>query len=78
MSDYLRVALEIVAFVGHVESSQLETGTHLVADLAFDSLSFFEIYQLCEEVTGRELPDELLMQIETIGDLSRLLGGAST
>ena len=41
----------------------------LEADLGFDSLSRIELLSEIEEILGREIPDDLLSEISTVGDL---------
>ncbi len=51
----------------------------LIADLGFDSLGLLELVTAMEvEFDLTEVPEEEALEIETVGDLRRLLDGSTT
>lgn len=51
-------------------------GTGLEADLGLDSLGVVELATRVEQATGRRVPDHLLADIDTVGDLCAVVTGA--
>lgn len=45
---------------------------HLVEDLSFDSLMFYECVDLLEELAGHPIADDAIGAIDTAGDLHRV------
>ena len=52
--------------------ARLRDDTRLVADLGFDSVLLFELLLVLEEWLGVTLPEALLGQLETVGDVYEL------
>lgn len=51
------------------ETGPVEEGMNLESDLGIDSLGRIELLQRVEEALGQPVPDELLSDLQTVGDL---------
>lgn len=52
----------------NVRVAHLPKDTRLVDDLGFDSIATFELLMILEEAAGRDVPDELLENVHTVGE----------
>lgn len=59
----------IVADVLRVDGSDLDGGTVFGEDVPAESLDYVEIAETIEFELGVEVPDEVLADVETVGDL---------
>lgn len=57
--------LEII----EAETGQAVTGDTLLEELAVDSLEFLDLVLKIEEETGKDLDDERIPALKTVGDL---------
>ena len=58
--------------IGDLAVAELTTateGTRLAEDLFFDSVLTFELLLLVEDLAGVLLPEEMIGQLETVGDV---------
>ncbi len=72
MNAFERVRAILVKELAVGESEVVESAM-LADDLDADSLNRFAIYSSVEEEFGIELDDEETMEIETVGDLVKLI-----
>jgi acyl carrier protein len=56
-----------------VDKSKIVESAHLTEDLDADSLNKFAIFSAVEEEFGIELDIEITMEIETVGEMVRLI-----
>jgi acyl carrier protein len=56
-----------------VEEEQVTPAAHLVDDLALDSLDWAELIVILERETGREISDNDVKAIRTVGDVLDLV-----
>jgi len=56
--------------VARERAGQLEANTNIVTDLGLDSLERLQIANSIEEVFGQRFPEEVLQEIETIGQVA--------
>ncbi|HNG93857.1 MAG TPA: acyl carrier protein, partial [Acidobacteriota bacterium] len=75
----LAVVKEVAAEIHPGELSRpISLATRLDYDLGFDSLSRVELLSRIEQVFSVKLPETALMQVETPGDLLKLLEQAGS
>lgn len=66
--------LEILAETAGVPVSDLHDDTRLVADLGLTSFDLADIVVSAEEEFGIVIPDSRFPEIQTVGDVIRVLG----
>lgn len=66
--------LEILAETAGVPVSDLHDDTRLIADLGLTSFDLADIVVTAEEEFGIVIPDNLFPEIQTVGDVIRVLG----
>lgn len=66
--------LEILAETAGVPVSDLHDDTRLVADLGLTSFDLADIVVTAEEEFGIVIPDSRFPEIQTVGDVIRVLG----
>ena len=63
----------IVAEQLNVELDKVQMDTNFVEDLNEDSLDQVELIMAVEEEFGIEVPDEVVQEIRTVGDIVKVL-----
>ena len=66
--------LEILAETADVPVSDLHDDTRLIADLGLTSFDLADIVVTAEEEFGIVIPDSRFPEIQTVGDVIRVLG----
>ncbi len=66
--------LEILAETAGVPVSDLHDDTRLIADLGLTSFDLADIVVTAEEEFGIVIPDSRFPEIQTVGDVIRVLG----
>lgn len=66
--------LEILAETAGVPVSDLHDDTRLIADLGLTSFDLADIVVTAEEEFGIVIPDSRFPEIQTVGDVIRILG----
>lgn len=66
--------LEILAETAGVPVSNLHDDTRLIADLGLTSFDLADIVVTAEEEFGIVIPDSRFPEIQTVGDVIRVLG----
>lgn len=66
--------LEILAETAGVPVSDLHDDTRLIADLGLTSFDLADIVVTAEEEFGIVIPDSSFPEIQTVGDVVRVLG----
>lgn len=66
--------LEILAETAGVPVSDLHDDTRLIADLGLTSFDLADIVVTAEEEFGIAIPDSRFPEIQTVGDVIRVLG----
>lgn len=69
------VMTDLVALLGDYAEAgvPITEKSHLVADLGIDSLGVMEIIQNIEDKFGFEIPNDLLGELETVGDVHKAI-----
>lgn len=66
--------LEILAEAAGVSADEITEDTRLVADLGLSSFDLADIVVAAEDEFGVSVPDELFPEIQTVGDVIRIIG----
>lgn len=64
----------ILAEAAGVEASEINEDTRLVADLGLSSFDLADIVVSAEDEFGVSVPDEKFPEIQTVGDVIRVIG----
>ena len=67
---------KIVADQLNVELEKVQMDTNFVEDLNADSLDQVELIMAVEDEFGIEVPDEVVQEIRTVGDIVKVLEDA--
>jgi len=67
---------QAIAAIAAREASTIQPEMNLATDLGFDSLMSMELTVALEKQLGRTLDSEEISQVETVADLTRLLGSS--
>ncbi len=70
-----RDLIDLAATYFKVAPERLSLDTNLREDLQADSLDLVEVAMRLEERLGVSLPEEQLLEIQTLGDVQTLLNG---
>lgn len=73
MSDIRALLITVLAEQFAVPAHEITDESQLVADLSADSLDQVELLMECEERFGVEIPDDIAIEWETVGDVARWL-----
>lgn len=57
----------------YIGVSDISYQDRFVEDLSFDSISMYELFVSLEDLSGRDLPVDVLEEISTVGDYVRLV-----
>jgi long-chain acyl-CoA synthetase len=76
-NEALVTVQQAVAAIAQRDAATVGSDMNLVADLGFDSLMSMELQVAIENRIGRKLDPELLVRVETVGDVVRLIGRRS-
>lgn len=68
--ELLEIVMQQVREVARERAGQLNADTNIVVDLGLDSLERLQIANLLEEYFGGRFPDDVLQEIETIGEVA--------
>lgn len=70
---------EVIRSICPIDPPPITEDLFLIGDLGFDSLGLLELVSALEvEFALEEVPEEEALEIETVGDLHRLLEGSTT
>lgn len=69
-SDLAQIVIQQVRAVAKERARNIDLTTNIVVDLGLDSLERLEIARELENVFGGRFPDEVLQEIETIGEVT--------
>ena len=64
----------ILADAAGVSASEINADTRLVADLGLSSFDLADIVVAAEDEFGISVPDERFPEIQTVGDVIRIVG----
>jgi acyl carrier protein len=65
--------IQILAAKCHVPAESIHDDTDMIGDLGADSLLLAELVSMLEEETGKALPLDELIDVETVGELEAVL-----
>ena len=71
------ITLETLARMAKVPVAALNRETELVADLGFDSTRALELVVTLEERLDVEVPDDAMLELNTVGDVLDCIGRLS-
>ena len=64
---------EILSDVSGIPASEIHTDTRVVGDLGMSSFDLADTVVTVEETYGIRIPDERFKELETVGDIVRVL-----
>lgn len=67
--------IDILAEVSGVSADEISDNTRLVADLGLSSFDLADIVVSAEDEFGISIPDERFPEIQTVGDVIRVICG---
>lgn len=67
--------IDILAEVSGVSADEISDNTRLVADLGLSSFDLADIVVSAEDEFGISIPDERFPEIQTVGDVIRIISG---
>ena len=73
--DRRNTTLEVIAEMANVPVDSLRSETELVGDLGFDSSRALELVILLEDKLEITVPDHVLQQLNTVGDVLTCVKG---
>ena len=65
--------IELLSSKFGVPCERINQDTELIADLGADSLTLPELVTLLEKQTGKKVPGDEVLEVETVGELAALL-----
>lgn len=67
--------IDILAEVSGVSADEISDNTRLVADLGLSSFDLADIVVSAEDEFGISIPDERFPEVQTVGDVIRIISG---
>lgn len=66
--------IEVLSEVSGVPASEISMDTRVASDLSMSSFDLADTVVTVEETYGIHIPDERFKEIETVGDIVRIIG----